>query len=215
MIHPKCGNNLITAVRGRYPAALTLTILLILLSACATQPAPPPLELSWGEHRARIQALQHWNAEGKLALRTEQGSESASFDWRQEGEQTRLQLQGPLGVNATTLISDGRQLEFRQGEERRLWDISNPTTIAEETGWYLPLDALPHWLRGLPAPQLDIEALQLEHQRLRSLSQGGWTIHYDDYGAFETFDLPTRLEIRQGDRRARVIIRTWRLRSGS
>lgn len=215
MIHPDRGSNLIPGVHGRYPAALTFTVLLLFLAGCATRPTPPLLEPSWVEHQARMQALQHWSAEGKLALRTEQGSESASFDWRQEGQQTRLQLQGPLGVNATTLISDGRQLEFRQGEERRFWDISNPETIARETGWYLPLEALPHWLRGLPAPQLDVEGLQLEHQRLRSLSQGGWTIHYDDYGAFEAFTLPTRLEITRGDTRARVIIRAWQPRSGS
>ena len=215
MTHPDRGSDLIIGARSRNPAGFILPVLLIVLAGCATRPIPPPLETSWVEHQARMQALQYWSAEGKLALRTDQGSESASFDWQQEDHQTRLQLQGPLGVNATTLISDGRQLEFRRGEERRLWDISNPETIARETGWYLPLEALPHWLRGLPAPQLDVDGLQLQHQRLRTLSQGGWTIHYDDYGVFETFTLPTRLEMTRGDTRARIIVRTWQPRSGS
>ncbi len=191
-------------------ARITAAAMLLWLAGCATQPAPPLPGASWADNRSHLQALQTWTAQGKLALRSERGAESASFDWHQQGAGTRVQLQGPLGVNATTLVSDGRQLEIRQGDEQTRWDLSEPDRIARETGWQLPLTALPHWLRGVPAPQLAVEGMQLEQQRLRTLRQGGWEIRYDEYAGFGSYTLPTRLEIQRGDTSARVIIRSWR-----
>jgi len=149
-----------------------------------------------------------WTAQGKLALRTAEHSESANFQWRQRGEATRLELAGPLGVNATTVSSDGRQLEILQNGERSTWDLSDPASL-EETGWDLPVATLPHWLRGIPAPGQRVQELVLDGQRLATLRQGGWEVQYERYGEFGPHTLPTRLEIRRGHTSARLIIRDW------
>jgi outer membrane lipoprotein LolB len=153
--------------------------------------------------------MERWQAEGKLALRSPTQSESASFQWRQQDEQTRIELSGPLGANATILNSDGQQLEILQGSERSVWDLTDPRTLAEDSGWYLPLEALPYWLRGVPAPQYPVEQLELADQRLVLLAQAGWTVSYEEYAGFDGFALPTRLQIRGQGRSVRLIIRRW------
>jgi outer membrane lipoprotein LolB len=194
---------------------LALPVLLI-LAGCAGQDTREPGSLSWLEHSGRIQQLNHWTARGKLALRSSERAEAAAILWQQQGPSTRLHLSGPMGVSATTITSDGHQMEVRQGEERRTFDISTPDAIALNTGWDLPLHALPYWLKGIPTPDSPAQLLELDPDRdlLRKLQQDGWEIHYEHYEAFNNLTLPTRLRIQRGATSARMIIRQWQALPG-
>jgi len=202
---------------GRWPAPLpALAALLLLLAGCAAGPGRPPAADTWQVHSARLARLADWRAEGKLALRTATASESVSMLWQQQGMATRVQLQGPLGVNATTISSDGRQLEIRRGDEHRVLDLSEPGALQSQTGWDLPLEALPYWLKGMPAPGLEVESLQLnpEGTLLQSLRQNTWEVRYEQYDVFGGLYLPTRLRLLRRDMSARVILREWQITPG-
>ena len=186
-----------------------LAVLALLLTACAAPAVKLPDSPGWSSHSAALQGLDNWQAEGKLALRSSEHSESASLLWTQRNGESLLRLSGPMGLNTTTIRSDGQRLQVQRGDDIRDWDISTPEAIARNTGWDLPLQALPHWLKGLPAPQGRIEGLQLEQDRLQLLTQDGWEVSYEAYGAFGQLVLPTRLRIQRGDTTARVIIRNW------
>ncbi len=190
-------------------------LLLLLLTACAGQQARLPGDANWQEHSARLRALANWTAEGKLALRTPDQSESASLNWRQRGVITRLQLSGPLGTAATTLYSNGQTLEIRQGENLSSWDLTDRKTLKSKTGWDLPLQALPHWIKGLPAPDMDIQGMLMgpDPALLESLKQDDWQIHYEAYADFDTLTLPTRLRLEHSDTTVRLIIRDWKVSS--
>ena len=187
--------------------------LLLFLAACAGQPVNVPGDSNWQQHSAKLRELTQWSAEGKLALRTPEQSESASFNWRQTGVITRLQLSGPLGVAATTLYNNGQTLEIRQGEELSTWDLTDTGALARETGWDLPLPALPHWIKGLPAPDINIQDIQMgpDPARIEVLKQDDWEIRYEAYEAFSTLMLPTQLHIQREDTTVRLIIRDWQI----
>ena len=193
----------------RRPACLL--VLLCLLPACATQAPRDTTGQGWAAHSERTQALGHWTASGKIALRSADASESASLVWQQRNDHAHLQLSGPLGVGATTIDSDGRQLKVQRGEEQQILDISSPQAIVLNTGWDLPLRALPHWLKGVPSPDHEIQELVLDPEtgKLSLLRQDDWRIQYQDYGQFQDFTLPTRLQIQRNDIRARILIRQW------
>lgn len=195
---------------------LAAMLLALLLNACAAQPRSV-IESSWEEHQARLEALTHWDATGKLALRTSELSESASLEWRQQGPSTTLQLSGPLGVNATTVYSDGANLVIRQGEDTHTLDLSDPLEFERRTGWDLPLQALPHWLKGVPAPKLAVQYLELgqDPTLLQTLQQDDWEVRYEQYAPFDRYRLPTRMTIRRATTTVRVIIRSWELPSSS
>ena len=193
-------------------AWLCLILSLQLLAGCASQAPKDPARQNWEEHHAQLEQLSRWIATGKLALHTTERSEAASMLWQQDGENTRLQLSGPIGFNAMIVTSDGRSMAMRQGDTVRAWDISSPGAIARATGWDLPLQALPYWLRGMPFPGMAVQSLEIapDTALLQALRQDDWDVLYEKYGQFDTTSLPTRLRIQRGDTSAKVIIRDWK-----
>jgi outer membrane lipoprotein LolB len=189
---------------------LALPVLLI-FAGCAGQHTREADSLSWQEHSSQIQQLSHWTARGKLALRSSERAEAATILWQQRGNNTELHLSGPMGISATTITSDGQHMEVRQGEELKTVDISTNDAIALNTGWDLPLLALPYWLKGIPSPHSPVQLLELDPDRnlLRDLQQDDWEIHYEQYQQFKDLTLPTRLRIQRGTTSARMIIRHW------
>ncbi len=181
---------------------------LLLLAACAGQPPAPTSGIAWSDQRLRLQQLVNWQASGKLAVITAERSESASLAWQQRGELSELQLSGPIGVGATSIRSDGRQLEIRRGAEVE-------THLLDDTGgerykyWDLPVRELPYWLRGIPAPGSKPRELVLKNQLPASFQQSGWHISYQSHGEFDGYPLPTSLRVERDDTRARLIIRQW------
>lgn len=191
----------------RPAAALLLGLLLV---ACAGTPPTPPSQ-DWAQRQGRLTALDHFTASGKIALRSKDQAESGSLLWQQVGPATHIRLSGPMGLAATTVDSDGQVLELRQGEEYSRWRLDDPA-IAPGSGWDLPLGALAYWLRGVPAPGLALQELQLDPQGVLPVMfrQDGWTVRYSDFAAFQGYTLPTRLEAHRHDSSARVILREWR-----
>jgi outer membrane lipoprotein LolB len=195
------------------PLPLAGAILVLLLTACAGQPQAPSTPGDWDEHSARMRALTSWGAEGKLALRTPTQSESANVQWQQQGDTTRLKLNGPLGVAATSLYSNGRTLVIRQGEESSTLDLADPGALRRQTGWDLPLLALPHWIKGIPAPDIEIQQMEAgpDPSLLQVLKQNDWEIRYEAYANFNGLTLPVKLLISHLDTTVRLIIRNWQV----
>ncbi|MCP4842190.1 MAG: outer membrane lipoprotein LolB [Halieaceae bacterium] len=193
---------------------LPLLFLALTLAGCAglDRPAEAPAG-DWNTHRQQLISLDQWRAEGKVALRSAQGADSASLMWQQHGDNTDLLLSGPIGLGATRIHSDGKHLDINRGGELQRIDISSPDAIARATGWDLPLAALRHWLKGAPAPDLAIQSLDLDPKQglLSHLRQADWDIHYQHYREFDGLRLPTRLHIKRGSTEARILIAQWQL----
>lgn len=189
---------------------IATAIALLFLTACAGIPEPGGTPGSWEAQRERIEAIEYFTASGKIALRTPEQVESASLLWQQLGESSHLRLSGPMGLSATTVDSNGQQVVMRQGDETHRWDIDDPA-LEYTPGLNLPLRALSYWLKGVPAPELELESLRLNPagELPHSLQQRGWRVEYQEFGDFEGYILPTRFKVSQGDTSARIILRRW------
>ena len=185
--------------------AAPLCILLFLCS-CAELPRQAETDLGWRDRSAQLASLSHWNASGKLAIRTEDQSESANLEWAQANKLSKIHLSGPMGLGATAIESDREYLQISHNGETQRYDIANPDATM---GWELPLQALPYWILGLPSPQSPVTAKVIEHGLLRHVEQMGWTVTYESYGQFDQYTLPTRLKIERDSTRAKLIIRNW------
>ncbi|MBT4522452.1 MAG: outer membrane lipoprotein LolB [Halieaceae bacterium] len=183
----------------------------LILTGCAGQTIRQTEQLSWSDHRRQLINLTNWKVTGKLALRTAEQSESGSMIWRQQEDDTQLNLSGPLGVGATTIAATSSDLEIRRNGQIHIYDISTPETIIRDTGWDLPVHALPHWLKGMATPRLEVGDQVVEQGLLRRLEQQGWIVTYQAYRQFEHYMLPTQLRIERDQTRARVIIRQWKI----
>ena len=165
--------------------------------------------MSWQDREAQLSALSHWNASGKLALRTPDQSESANLEWAQDSNVTRILLSGPMGLGATSIESDTKQLKISRDGQTQHYDISSQTATDVIIGWDLPLQALPYWILGLPSPKTPALDQLVENGLLRQIKQLGWTVTYEQYQQFEQYTLPTRLKIERDSTRARLIMRNW------
>ncbi len=189
---------------------LLQTALLLALVGCAQQ-ARVTSSVEWHTYKSQIEQLNDWRASGKIGLRSANHAQSGRFHWQQNGSHTRIVLSGPLGLQATEITSDGLQLTVRQGDDVRHSDISSPAAIMHSTGWDLPLQALPYWLRGLPDPRLPTDTLVLDDQGHfpQQLRQNDWIVHFEDFKEFDGLALPARLKIERDDTSVRIIISQW------
>ena len=188
-----------------------LLAMTLVLGACAGQAKREPVGLDWAQHSAQVQQLESWSASGKLALRTADKAESATLLWQQRAQDSHLNLSGPMGMNAVTVHSDGQRMEVQRADQVREFDISTPDAILHNTGWELPLHALPYWLKGIPSPGSQVQSMALGTDRdlLRELQQDDWQIDYQQYGEFQGLTLPTRLQIERASTVVKIIIRDW------
>ena len=189
-----------------------LPVLVGLLAGCATAPPTPSTPSSWADQQNAVLTLARWTAQGKIALRNQKAAESATLRWRQNGMNSQLKLSGPLGVGTTLIDSDGETMRVEQGNDVRLLDVSTPEAIFHNTGWHLPLKALPYWLRGVPSPDYPVDTLDLDdtESTLLTLQQDGWRISYNAYADFSGTTLPTRIVAERQSMRLKVIVRDWR-----
>ena len=171
---------------------------LLVLAGCAVQPEAPYSGPGWEEHRAQAASITQWQLSGKVALRWDGGAETASLDWLQQEAASEIDLSGPFGAGAVRITHQDQVLTVRRGGETEVYDSSTPETLAAASGWPIPVDGLPFWLRGLPDPEQALDGLVLQDGRALEIRQGGWTISYTDYAPVAASSLPTAMELTHG-----------------
>lgn len=208
--------------RLRSPAVLAA--LALLLGACTStapprpvQTPPPPAQTSLDELRdARQQtllAMNAWRVQGKVAYRLPDDGGSASLDWRQDDEYSRLRLSGPLGVASTRIVNEGALLRVSRDGIERLYPADGAPWLPGGALLPIPVTSIQYWLRGLADPSLPVEAIDYEGVAPRSLTQHGWQVLYETFREERGVTLPARLNLLApaADLSLRIVLRNWDL----
>lgn len=187
-------------------------MLCLALAACATTSRQGGDRLAaWAGHRAMLAGLEHWNLQGRIALRSARDAWQARLVWRQQGERFEIDVLSPFGRQLARLRGgeDGVLLTLPKGERHRAGNVDE--LLRRRLGWRLPVAGLRHWVLGLPAPG-PVERRVLDAAgRLRLLAQAGWSIDYDHYREDAGLALPTRMTLRRGELRLRLVVDRWTL----
>lgn len=210
---------------GRASCGTLVLAACLLLSACAGRPvreAPPVAATAAMDtqlaREAALRADGDWSLAGRVALANGDRGGSGRLDWRQAGEHYAVSLSAPITRQSWRLSAgpDGATLEGLDGGPRHGPDAG--ALLLRSTGWQIPLEALPAWLRGARAPGLGEATLAFGADgRLARMEQGGWTITYSNWGLPEASPaqpdtgvaLPHRLEAVRGEARVRLVVDTW------
>ena len=168
-----------------------------------------------------LNATGTWQANGKIALRSDQPLVAAvlSFQWAQRGEDYRATLSGPLGLGRLVLQQQRGQFTLSHGEQL-LAHADTPTDAAQllqqHSGWALPLEQLPHWLAGQPAPtQPSQQLITAAHGGTVAFLQSGWQLHYHydptdiTTSPANTAPRPQKIIAQQRDRKITVVVKNW------
>ncbi|HER34177.1 MAG: outer membrane lipoprotein LolB [Halothiobacillaceae bacterium] len=180
-----------------------------------TTPATPDQLAAWDAHRDRIEALGDWAFTGRAAVKSGLSGGSVSVDWTQVGAVTSLTMSGPFDTGRLAMTGTADRMLFTDGHGNRHMTTNPPAFLERQTGWRIPLSALPRWLRGLPQhPLADLPASRytLDPQgRLARLEEAGWTIEYRRYEPTgeASLSLPRFVEVRQDGMRIRLVIDAW------
>ena len=197
--------------------ALPCLMLLMLLTACATQtPMPTPVvqnQETWDKRQTTLARLTQWQAQGALSIQTSKGTDSMQFDWQLHSQNNySLRFIGPVGTGYGTLNTTPTQSVYLAPKGKTYTDRNAEALLNQVTGWQLPVNDLYYWARGLPAPA-STPTLQFDtnHSHLSGLKQDGFTVTFERYSGVGSVDLPTKLVIQNDTVKIKIVVTRWQL----
>ncbi|WP_372592457.1 lipoprotein insertase outer membrane protein LolB [Guyparkeria sp.] len=209
---------------ARLPVAIVLSLPLSLLSGCATlldreeRGTPPSAEQlsAWEQHSEQLEGLNDWEFEARAAVRSGVTGGSGSLDWTQVGPVSALSLRGPFDTGRIALTGTPQRMLITDGKGNSRLSTDPVALLEEQTGWRIPLDRLPRWVRGLPTESLaELPATDFrldDAGRLVRLSEADWDLEYDRYqDVGDSLALPHFIEMKNEDVRIRLVIDRWLL----
>ena len=184
--------------------ALTL-ICCCALAACATTRTAPPPSIKWEQRVGELQSADAWQLDGRAAVALGTQGWQATLSWRQTENLAEVHLSGPFGIGALVLkqTPEGLSLNGAPPSDAVM------SLVQEKLGFDLPLENLHYWLLGVPNPGSTFDLSRNEQDRVKVLSQAGWSIAYDRYMPVAGDLLPARLVLTTGDVRVRIVIDRW------
>jgi len=143
---------------------------------------------------------------------------NAALRWTQAGTRSNVSLEGPLGVGAVHITSDGDTLNVVNSHGDHLDSDTARAELEARLGFDPPLSSLRYWILGAPDPAIPAkEVVDPDQQRLQSLEQQGWRIDYNSYmptgltgvGSAAGLSLPAKMTVQRPGVRVRLIVDGW------
>jgi len=182
----------------------------VMLASCRT--VPPVHEApatAWEVRRPQLQARDRFELKGRVAVAAAGEGFNARLRWTQDGKQTRMSLDGPLGAGGVQVTSDGSAVSIVTSRGDRLDNDAARAELAKRLGFEPPLDSLRYWIQGVPEPGHPAQETLDSQQRLAALQQDGWQINYTDYMPVGGGWLPSKLTVQREGVRLRVVVDGW------
>jgi len=184
----------------------------VMLASCRTVPVHhevPAAAQSWEARRPQLQARDKFELKGRVAVATGSDGFNARLRWTQDGKQTHMSLDGPLGAGGVQVTSDGSAVSIVTSRGDRLNNDAARAELANRLGFDPPIDNLRYWVLGVPEPSHPAQESLDAQQRLATLEQDGWQIQYTDYMSVGGEWLPSKLTLQRQGIRVRLVVDGW------
>jgi outer membrane lipoprotein LolB len=188
-----------------------LAALAVLLGGCATLPKPAALPEPWPQRLAALQAISHFDLQGRLAASTGSEGFSAGLRWQQQDDRATIDLSAPLGFGAAHIEQTASTLQLTTSKGLTLDGAAASDQLQATLGFEPPLASLRFWILGASDPASDAQESLDAQQRLAQLQQGGWQVDYAEYVLVQQQWLPRRITVTRGSLRLRVVVDGWQL----
>lgn len=203
---------------------LLLLSSVLMLAACQT---PPPKELPdivimpmtqvrgdtalerFESRQAILKRLSHWQFSGKLSVKGNERPTSAQLVWNQRGQNSALDLSGPVGIGSVTLEITPDSSVLRRGNGKSVRANTPEELIERVIGWPMPASLLRWWIVGL-ADQGQLLSIDKEG-RPEQFQHEQWTVSYFSYQDVEGLPLPNNMLITDGHLMLKLTRARWRL----
>jgi outer membrane lipoprotein LolB len=187
-------------------------LIAVMLASCRTAPPiheAPAQSQSWELRRPQLQARDRFELKGRVAVATGSDGFNARLRWTQDGKQTHMSLDGPLGAGGVQVTSDGSAVSIVTSRGDRLDNDAARAELTSRLGFNPPIDSLRYWVLGVPEPGHPAQESLDSQQRLATLEQDGWQILYTDYMSVGGEWLPSKLTLQRQGVRLRLVVDGW------
>lgn len=191
---------------------IPVILMSMLLSACATFGPGNELFSDGGSSQRRVylQSLTDWQLDGRVAIKSDEGSGKLGIRWQQSADGFAISLMSFLGQQVANIQvdSDGQVSLYRPGQAV-VSAANSEVILADEFGWHLPLNGLHYWVRGVPVPEHEGRESHDSAGRLLTLEQDGWSIEYTAYQQVKGVYLPRKMRLTHPLLSARLVLDRW------
>jgi len=192
---------------------LSVSIFLLWLSGCTVlqQQNPDQAPLNVSEREQQLAAMQQFSLQASVGVKSPAESISGNLRWQQQSKTQYSARLSNLGISLFELTQDSNGSEIRiKGESYRAADTS--TLLLQLSGWSMPLQDMPLWLRGLPgtngrAIKRD-EFGRIVAFNLTDSTGIIWQLEYQSFFS-DSLALPKRIVLSSSDSQIKVVVRSW------
>lgn len=167
--------------------------------------------LTYAQRMERIASVTDWDLRGRISVDTGEDAYQGRFNWRQDDNEMRLVIRGPLGAGAVQIMGSDDTLTVRARGES--WQMQDPEIeLSELLGWWLPVTSLRYWLLGAPDARFTDDGSVYSNGLLTSLAQRAWRLEYTRYDLAGDLLVPRSIELKHAPLALTVTIDDWRRR---
>lgn len=194
--------------------ALFISFMLVALSSCSLLQRPEPAQtpLSSNLREQQLAAMQHFTLQASVGIKTPADSISGNLRWQQhDSAHYQARLSNFLGISLFELTDSalGSAITIK-GETYHAADTS--TLLLQLSGWSMPLQDMPLWLRGLPGSKgRNISRDEFDRVTAFELTDSTgivWQLQYQRFFP-DSLALPQRLLLKSSDSQIKIVIRSW------
>lgn len=181
-------------------------LLAVVASGCASF-APAPTDL----------AVDGFIVSGRIAVRTEADGFSGNFRWQNRSGGFDIELWGPMGQGRSRLVGDGSSVTLYSADGAIYREPDTETAMRRWLGVDVPVSALTHWIKGVPAPTMRVDAKTMDAAGdLTQLAQHRWQLTFDRYQTHDSDRrLPGRVIAERGPVRVTLLPKQWWFGTGT
>src|SRR6267143_965505 len=121
-------------------------------SSWRTPPVFYPAAAPWEVRRPQLQARQHFDLSGRVAVATAHEGFNANLHWEQQGTRSQLMLAGRLGTGAVRISASGDDLDIVTARGEHVDRAAAHADLTTRLGFDPPLPSLRYWILGVPDP---------------------------------------------------------------
>ena len=192
---------------------LLLLMVISLLNGCAA-PKPPIVVINTNAHQQYLASFDQWQLRGRLAFKSPDEKFSANLNWAQDQLQYEVKLTSFIG---TSLLEMQGAPGFAKvyADDREFRDTDASRLIKELTGWNIPINHLPQWIKGQTHSSDEVifdENGLVQRINTRCLMCDNWQITFGRYKQLDDVWLPHQITLvnqQAPDNQIKIRINQW------
>lgn len=157
-------------------------------------------------NQQKLAITTSWELVGKIAVISPTERKSAYLNWQQTKQKLDFRLSNLIGVSLLNLNFDGKVARL-ESDGKNYQDSSTEALIYRTTGWILPLDNLPQWIKGATNSK---DKVTLNNMGFPSKIEPicatctGWEITYDQYQKVDGIWFPFIINVNNSEKQTKL-----------